>query len=170
MIVSFGWTTPALLAGAKTVTRRDWKPQHAARFKPGMLVDAWNTSPRNVRGNPRKVATIRIVGTPYIENTAEILQTDYEAEGFEYLTQRGLLIDGLTPDTLWELWHLPAAAHDLYVVRFELVTTPGALPPRSLCECGCIGGLHEIVWEGETFKGTRCLAHGGHKFKMAVPA
>jgi len=121
IIISFGWTTPALLAGVKTVTRRDWAPQHAAKFKAGMLVDAWNTSPRNVRGDPHKIATIRILASPYIENTAEALESDFEAEGFYYLAQRGLRIDGLTPDTLWNLWHLPAAAHDLYVVRFELV-------------------------------------------------
>ena len=121
MIISFDWTTPALLAGQKTVTRRGWKPQHAAKFRDRMLVEAWNTSPRNVKGNPHKVATIRLFGSPYIENSADALEADFEAEGFYYLEQQGLLIDGLRPTTLWNLWHLPAAAHDLYVVRFEVV-------------------------------------------------
>lgn len=59
MIISFAHTTPALLAGKKTVTRRDWKPGHAAKFHSGLDVDAWDRSPRVKRA--RRVAEIRIV-------------------------------------------------------------------------------------------------------------
>ncbi len=58
MIISFAWTTAALLEGRKTVTRREWTDKHAAKFKPGDLVDAWDKSPR-FKG--KKVAVIRIV-------------------------------------------------------------------------------------------------------------
>ena len=43
------------------------------------------------------------------------------------------------------------------------------LPPDRLCVCGCRGDQHRVVWKGSTFKGTRCEAHGGHKFQMAPP-
>lgn len=39
-IISFAWTSPALLAGAKTVTRRDWDDSYARRFSAGELVAA----------------------------------------------------------------------------------------------------------------------------------
>lgn len=118
MIISFGWTTPALLAGQKTVTRRDWHPKHAAHFSPGQLVDAWNTSPRNVQGNPHKVAVIRILDLS-LQSTAAAPDSDWEAEGFEYLTQHGILVDGHTPGLHWTAWR--AKPRDLYVVRFEVV-------------------------------------------------
>ncbi len=35
MIVSYAWTTDALLCGDKWVTRRGWAPQTAAKFLPG---------------------------------------------------------------------------------------------------------------------------------------
>ena len=59
MIISFAWTTPALLAGKKTVTRREWSDAHAAKFKPGDLVDAWDKLPRCK--DSKKVAVIRII-------------------------------------------------------------------------------------------------------------
>lgn len=115
MIISFGRTTPALIAGEKTVTRRDWSDKHAAQFKAGQLVDAWNTSPRNVRGNPHKIATIRITRDPYVESSADF-EPDDEAEGFEWLTQNGF---GETVDDIVVDWlNNP---RPLYVVRFELV-------------------------------------------------
>ena len=118
MIISFGWTTPALLAGAKTCTRRDWNPKHAAKFKAGMLVDAWNTSPRNVKGNPHKIATIRLTADPYIESSAafDVTGPDDAAEGFQWLIGHG---HGETVGDIIEDWL--AHPRDLYVVRFEVV-------------------------------------------------
>lgn len=44
---------------------------------------------------------------------------------------------------------------------------PGAIfPPRAVCVCGCQGSAHRTVWVGDEFKGTRCDAHGGHKFAV----
>lgn len=119
MIISFGWTTPALLAGAKTVTRRDWKPEHAAKFKAGMLVDAWNTSPRNVHMSPRKVAVIRLTADPVLEHTDDAPMSDWLGEGFELLQQQGIKVARLKPAELWQRWH--EESQSLYVVRFEVV-------------------------------------------------
>ena len=53
-IISFAWTTRALLEGRKTVTRRNWKE---CRLKPGELAQAYDRSPR-FKG--KRVAIIRI--------------------------------------------------------------------------------------------------------------
>jgi len=119
VIISFGWTTDALLAGEKTVTRREWKHQHAARFKAGAVVDAWNTTPRNLRGEPRKVAEVRLTRTPYLESTLDMPEDDYAAEGFDYLDANGLLIAGMNAREFWNRWKLTPVT--LWVVRFEVV-------------------------------------------------
>lgn len=122
MIISFGWTTPALIAGQKTVTRRDWKPQHAAKFKAGMVVDAWNTSPRNVKKDPHKVATIRLTADARLERTRQAPDSDWYAEGFEYLSEHGIKVDGKEPTKLWWEWRRPDNYQSLYVVRFEVLS------------------------------------------------
>ena len=58
MIISFAWTTEALLAGRKDVTRRWWTDEYARRFPPGSVHDAYNRSPR-FKG--KRVASIRVV-------------------------------------------------------------------------------------------------------------
>lgn len=116
-IVSFGKTTPALLAGRKTVTRREWAAKHAASFHEGELVQAWNQSPR-VKGS-RRVGTIRLTGAPYLQSTHLIPPDDWEAEGFAYMTLHRIDIDGGTPLELWDEWLREARM--LWVVRFELV-------------------------------------------------
>ena len=124
MIISFAWTTPALLAGAKTVTRRTWSPEHAARFTAGMLVDAWDHSPR-VRG-AKKVGLIRITRDPWIQNSRDMVEDDYAAEGFAYLeahpeTEGHQLarFGGTSWRDAFEEWR--ANAENCWVVEFELV-------------------------------------------------
>jgi hypothetical protein len=123
MIISFAHTTPALLAGAKTVTRRTWAPKHAARFKAGQLVDAWDRTPR-VRG-AKKVATIRITRDPWIQNSRELTEADFIREGFAWLDEHKhdstWLTDlaGVTWRQSFEIWK--QNAEDCYVVEFELV-------------------------------------------------
>jgi hypothetical protein len=116
MIVSFAWTTPALLAGAKTCTRRQWSPSHARKIQDGQLVDAWDRLPR-VKG-ARKVATIRITAAPELQSTAQIPDSDWQAEGFDWLTRFGTDDDARIAHAIWDAWR--AKAQILYVVRFEL--------------------------------------------------
>lgn len=82
-IISFAWTSPALIHGHKTVTRRDWDDDYARRFSPGELVAAFNRSPRH-RGD--KIATIRIVSVTK-ERDADALDEDWEAEGFAWFCE-----------------------------------------------------------------------------------
>jgi uncharacterized protein YqfB (UPF0267 family) len=84
-IISFAWTTRALLAGAKTCTRRDWTERHAATFHAGDIVQAYNKSQRS---GGRRVALIRLTADPSLEPLAEMPDSDYEAEGFRWLFEQ----------------------------------------------------------------------------------
>lgn len=123
MIISFAWTTPALLAGVKTMTRRDWDPGYARRFKSGMLVDAYDRSPR-ARG--KKVATIRITRDPYLELVRDSLTPEvYEREGFNWLYLHG---HKATVDRIVEAWETDPDLKE-WVIEFELVDVVGATLP-----------------------------------------
>ena len=43
----------------------------------------------------------------------------WQEEGFEYLTQIGAKVDGLTPRDLWNIWK--QSSKEAYVVRFQIV-------------------------------------------------
>ena len=118
MIISFAYTTPALLAGEKTVTRRDWVDSYARRFRPGMLVDAYDRSPR-IHG--KKVATIRILSV-IKEPDANMPDSDYEAEGFAYLHPRGIgkAAGHDTSRAGFAAWR--ESGESSWVCRFELVS------------------------------------------------
>lgn len=51
----------------------------------------------------------------------------------------------------------------------ELAASLPLFPPAAICVCSCRGDEHQAVWEGETFIGTRCAKHGGHKFAFEAP-
>lgn len=124
MHITFAATTAALLAGKKTVTRRDWKESHAAKFKAGDLVAAYDKSPR-VGG--KQVAVIRITKAPYLESTGDTTPDDWHAEGFDYMTRHGMMVElpgkTITPYDLWTEWMLDE--RPMWVVRFELVEVLG---------------------------------------------
>ena len=115
-IISFAWTTPALLAGRKTVTRREWDDSYASRFGEGEPVAVYDRSPRY---GGKQVATIQLTRVPYRESTRDAPDSDYEAEGFAYLDSIGAKVDGLAPWTLWQTWKLEPRT--LWVVRFKLL-------------------------------------------------
>lgn len=81
-IISFAYTSPALLAGAKTVTRREWNDDYAGRFRSGECVAAYDRSPR---AHGRQIAVIRLTQAPTFEPMATMPYSDYEAEGFAWL-------------------------------------------------------------------------------------
>ena len=114
-IISFAWTTPALLAGRKTVTRREWKDRHAATFRKGDLIAAYNRQPRF---GGRQVATLRLTQDAYKESTALAPPEDFEREGFAYLDDHRLMVAGDTPLEVWDSWH--ESPSDWWVIRFEV--------------------------------------------------
>lgn len=88
-IISFAYTTPALLAGRKTVTRRNWKPGYAASFRAGERILAYDRSPR-IGGKP--AAIIELTDRPKYEADSAVPDSDYEAEGFAYLNEHPELL------------------------------------------------------------------------------
>lgn len=114
--ISFAWTTPALLAGRKSCTRRDWSDKWAMQFRAGEKVAAYDRQPRH---GGRQVAVIELTGRPYRQSTTEAPESDWEAEGFDYLQEIGARVDGMSPRMLWRAWHLYPQV--LWVVRFRLV-------------------------------------------------
>lgn len=127
-IISFAWTTPALLAGVKTVTRRQWAPRHAEAYRAGDLIAAYDRSPR-YRGH--QVAVIRLTKDVYPEPSDLVPESDWEAEGFAWMQERALYVDGVSPQILWRSWKLHPK--DFFVVRFELVEVLSA-PVAAHCE------------------------------------
>lgn len=114
--ISFAWTTPALLEGIKTVTRRAWKESHASRFKQGDIITAYDKQP-SFGGKP--VAFIRLTQTPYRQPSDKIPSIDWVNEGFAFLQKRGKKVNKMTPRELWKKWH--DEPENFYVIRFEMV-------------------------------------------------
>jgi len=111
-ILSFAMTTDELLAGEKTVTRRDWKNSYMENWQrwydEGHLVhDAYDQIP--IAGG-EKIGEIRLTERPYWEPLREMPESDLEAEGG--------MVDTLTE--FYDLVELPPE-HEVAVVRFELV-------------------------------------------------
>jgi hypothetical protein len=124
VIVSFAWTTTALLAGWKTVTRRKWAESHAAKFAPGVEFDAWNRAPY---AGGRKVASCRVVSLRK-EPLARILTDrrygaeEIKKEGGLWIGPREfcrLFVPAKCPDESLET----AADFPVYRLEFEIVAT-----------------------------------------------
>lgn len=122
-IISFAWTTPALLAGRKSVTRRGWSDKHAAGFHKDDLIQAYNRSPRH---GGERVAYITLTQDPYKELTFYMPDEDYDREGFKYFAENPEVEVPKTfapEDGDW-LQHFNAwrrEAQYLWVIRFELL-------------------------------------------------
>jgi len=107
LIISFANTTPALLAGIKTVTRRFWTAGHAAKFRKGMKVQAWDKSPR-YKG--RQVGVIRLTQDPYREPLGKMPEEDVRLEGVPSCTTKEAFVA------------MMGGPHETpYVIRFKLV-------------------------------------------------
>ena len=120
LIISFGWTSAAFVAGEKDVTRRDWKPIHAAKFKKGTLAAAWDKDPRY---GGKKIGVIRITEDVKYEAMADMPDSDYAAEGFAYLHKHPELVPASMPIDVspkgFEAWRQSGGKKA--VVRFEEV-------------------------------------------------
>lgn len=120
MLISFAWTTHALLAGRKTVTRRAWADSHIAKFKAGMEVTAWDRLPR-VRG-ARPIARIRLTEDPYLQSLYELNDKDFIEEGLDYYTEPANQFKwpfSDPPGEWFEKWK--ASRGSVTVIRFELL-------------------------------------------------
>lgn len=114
-IISFSWTTPAVKALRKSVTRREWNKEYAGRFYQDELIQAYDKSPRN-GGKPFGI--VQLLKTPYLESTEQIPDSDWEDEGFAYLEAIGVKCGNITPQEIWQQWKFSPVL--LYVVRFKV--------------------------------------------------
>lgn len=112
MILSFAWTTDALLAGRKTCTRRVWKDVHFQRWvnayrKGNLIHDAVD---KVLFAGGKRIAKIRLTREPYRETLRDMPESDIEAEGGLWANKQEFIsLFGGDPDKV------------VAVVRFELV-------------------------------------------------
>jgi hypothetical protein len=77
-IISFAYTTPALLSLKKKVTRRFWQDEYAKQFRKGQLIQAYDKNPR-VGG--KRVAILRLTEDPYKEQLGDMTDREEKLEG-----------------------------------------------------------------------------------------
>ena len=124
MNISFAWTTPAVVLGIKTETRRDWKPKTIQLARKAMEaktpVVAWSKAA--YRGG-LPFGMIRIVDLIDQEDSSKISGDAFAAEGFEYLSAIGAEFQkGWTALDVWNFWIHSTPGENLQtVVRFELL-------------------------------------------------
>lgn len=120
-IISYAQTTPAVIARRKRRTRRAWSPKYAAGFHAGEQCQAYDKSPRN---GGKRFGIIVLTAAPFLQSTSLLTPDDWEAEGFEYLTEHNLTVFGMKPIDLWEEWI--TKPRDLWVVNFDIVSLEAA--------------------------------------------
>lgn len=87
MNLSFGWTWPAFCAGRKTVTRRDWKPGTAQKYKVGKIHTAVSQG-LWVKG-AKRIGEFEVTRVPIVESTSLMADSEFQAEGMDYLDEIG---------------------------------------------------------------------------------
>jgi hypothetical protein len=162
MILAFSKTTEALLAGRKSVTRREWGDRHyenvkrkfddaTAKGEP-FHMQAWSASPHRGGKQIGKVVITSLTREP----TRDIPDSDWEAEGFEYMEHNG--IDVGPDQACVELWNQWRSDQDKIttVVRFELTDDSEC----AWWECECKDITHG--WRHKKAGGTYCSCCGVH--------
>lgn len=114
--VSFQYMLEPLLAGIKTVTRREWRLRHTRRFHEGDFVQAFDKMPST---GGKRVAMIQLTCDPYLENTANMPNEDWINEGLAFMEENGQTIKGIHPAAFWLKWKEHDKI-DLFVIRFKV--------------------------------------------------
>ncbi len=123
MILSFGWTWPAFVAGEKTVTRRDWKPVYSTRWRQGMTFKAYNRSPRF---GGVQIGAGRLTYDAMFQPLIMMPDEDYLREGFVWLKAHPQALPKSARKQCWGncTWDSVLDWRNsgglLYVVRFEI--------------------------------------------------
>lgn len=125
--ISFGHTWPALVARAKSVTRRQWKAAQAKTFHAGDQVLALDKD-RRAGGQP--IAELRLVDDVRSERLIDMPDSDYAAEGFSWFHAHEQAIPMSALGQPWAkdecslgaylVWRHTRPAQRVYVVRFTI--------------------------------------------------
>jgi hypothetical protein len=89
--MSFAYTLAPFLAGVKSRTRREWMGDYAKSFKKGVNVVALN---RNYMYGGKRIAIIELTADPFVQNTSKMTEEDFVKEGFQYMSEKGILFRG----------------------------------------------------------------------------
>lgn len=129
MYQSEGYVWPSFVANAKSVTRRNWKPQTAKAYVKGAEFDAYDTAPF-VGG--KIIGRARVTHGVYLERLKDCPDEDYVAEGFAWLNTHPQCIPKAARREAWAQDECSRAAFDhwrnslqdscVYVVRFEIIS------------------------------------------------
>ncbi|MEN6533790.1 MAG: hypothetical protein ABFD89_09025 [Bryobacteraceae bacterium] len=136
MIISFGWTWPAFVAGQKCCTRRNWKDStamsYAKAFSEGRSHDAYDKSP--LYGG-RKIGSLRLSVEPYKSPLSWMPDVDFRNEGFEWMSRNPHCVPNGAYKEIWcaknprvlKDWHEAferwrESNLELYVVRFDVIS------------------------------------------------
>lgn len=116
MDISFAWTTPAFLAGYKTCTRRDWTDRTILAVNHASHLTALDIG-RRQHGQP--IADIELTGP--VRRSRLLPAEDWAAEGFGWLEEAGIRLNGWTPREMWDDFaSRPAEDAPVAVVRFRI--------------------------------------------------
>lgn len=113
MWISFAWTIEKVLDGSKTSTIRPWADKHAAKFKEGDRVKAYNRNPRN-GGKP--MAVIRITRAPFKGTLHDLVYERHRLEKEGHPADGGMTIQEFL-DTYFPM--VPPDA-EMWCLEFEL--------------------------------------------------
>jgi len=135
MILSFAWTTDALLLGKKTCTRRLWSERTARAWvnaynSDRLIHSAWNKMP--LCRDAKKIADIRLTKSPYQERLTDMPQSDLEAEGGLWSSLEEFINLFGSPDLV------------VWVVRFEL-----SMPPKGQARDVIASGKYSLIADKE---------------------
>ena len=98
-IISMAYTTPAWVNQAKTITRRNWNPNYASRFRKDQILRAYSSSPL---GGGVPLGEMRLTDVPQFRRTSTAsLQEMYEKEGFRFLDMEYQKFTG-KKELLWD--------------------------------------------------------------------
>ena len=104
--LSFGYTTPELLSGFKTITRRCWKEKYANYF-----LRTWNQKlfPALNKGyyaGGKAVGLLQILEIPYQQVLFEMPESDLSLEGFPQLSKSEFIDRFFGGDSSMVVWVL----------------------------------------------------------------
>jgi len=117
MWISFAYSIENVLDGSKTSTIRPWSDKHAAKFKAGDIVRAYDKNPRPAKGGGGKPkAVIRITRAPFKGTLHDLVYERHRLEKEGHPADGGMTIQDFL-DIYFPMVPLDA---EMWCLEFEL--------------------------------------------------